>query len=231
MRIFLLLLILITGAIGVGYVYQNEILPVQQIQIDGDLQHIDMQEIEQTLLPYVQHGLLGVDVMGLQQSLMTVPWVAEARVSRMWPHTVHVWLTEPEPIALWADSGVVGTEGRVYYLPANTELPDLPVFEGLEGQAPIMLDSYQQMQEILIPYQLQIKRLVLTPRQAWEMELDNGMIIRLGQQQPLEPLKRFVQIYPQLAAEPQQIEYVDLRYPNGLAVKMRGQDAVEALNE
>jgi cell division protein FtsQ len=99
MRIFLLIFILVIGALTVGYVYQNEILPVNQVQIDGDLQRVDMQAVEKILMPYVQHGLLGIDVIALQQSLQTVPWVAQARVSRMWPDAVHIWITEPQPVA------------------------------------------------------------------------------------------------------------------------------------
>ncbi|MFI4954424.1 MAG: cell division protein FtsQ/DivIB [Gammaproteobacteria bacterium] len=222
MRIFLLILIMIAGGITVGYVYQNELLPVKQIQIDGELQRIDMQDVEQILLPYVQHGLLGIDVMAIQQSLMGVPWVAQARVSRMWPDTVHIWLAEPQPVAVWANNGVVSQEGIVYYLPAGAELPNLPVFEGLEGQSPIMLEHYQQMQSVLASQNLNIVRLVLTPRGAWELELDNGIVVRLGQSEPLERLQRFLTVYPELISDPNQhIEYVDLRYPNGLAVKSR----------
>jgi cell division protein FtsQ len=222
MRIFLLILIMLAGGIAVGYVYQNELLPVSQIQIDGDLERINMQEVEQILLPHVQHGLLGIDVMALQQSLMTVPWVAQARVSRMWPDTVHIWLAEPQPIAVWANSGVVSQEGVVYYLPSGVELPDLPIFEGLEGQAPVMLAHYQQMQPLLTPQSLQIQRLVLTPREAWELELNNGIVIKLGQHETLDRLQRFLAVYPELMSDPEQsVEYVDLRYPNGIAVKMR----------
>lgn len=222
MKIFILLLVLISGGLAVGYVYQNEILPVSQIQIDGDLDHVNMEEVEKTLLPFVQHGLLGIDVTALQNSLMTLPWVARARVSRMWPDTVHVWLAEPRAVALWADNGIVSEEGRVYYLPPDETLPDLPVFEGLEGKANIMLADYQQMQIILEPLNLKVQRLVLTPRQSWEIQLNNDVRVRLGQQDTISRLERFVAAYPHLTADPTQvIDYVDLRYPNGLAVKMQ----------
>ena len=137
----------------------------------------------------------------LQQSLMTLPWVAQACVSRMWPDTVHVWLAEPQPVALWANNGIVSQEGRVYYLSAGETLPNLPVFEGLEGQAPLMLEYFQQMQDFLAPLQVNIYRLILTPREAWEIELDNGIRIRLGQQDTFERMQRLVAAYPQLTAD------------------------------
>ncbi len=222
MRIFLLLLMLVCGGLAVAYVYQNEILPVRQVQIDGSLDHVNLAEVEKALLPYVQHGLLGIDVTALQNSLITLPWIAQARVSRMWPDTVHVWLAEPQAVALWANNGIVSEEGRVYYLPPGETLPNLPVFEGLEGQSQLMLSHYQDMQLILQPLDLQVQRLILTPRQSWEVQLNNGIRVRLGQQDTLPRLERFVSAYPHLTADPTQpIDYVDLRYPNGLAVKVR----------
>lgn len=230
MRIFLFILLLLTGVAMVGYLYQEDILPVKQIQIDGEVEHIDLHAVEQTLLPFVQNGLLSVDVTALQQALVTIPWVAQVRVSRMWPDTVHVWLSEPHAVALWADSGVVSQDGQVYYLPPHSQLPHLPVFEGLEGESPMMLDYYQHMQVILDPYQLKIERLVLSPRQAWEVQLDNGMVVRLGQQDILERLQRLMSVYPQLTAKSTEpIEYVDLRYPNGFAVKLRQENTVTNL--
>ena len=225
MKIFLFLLILIAGAAAFGYLYQDEILPVREVQIDGETQHIDMQLVQETLVPYIQQGLLRANVSSMQQSLLTLPWVAKARVSRVWPDTIHVWLAEPEAVALWANDGVVSHQGKVFYIKTldTQNGNNLPVFEGLEGQAGIMLENYQQMLVILKPLNFTIKRLVLTPRNAWEIELNNNIRLFLGQNEVMERLQRFVDAYPKLSAESEvPIEYVDLRYPNGLAVKRIG---------
>lgn len=229
MKTLLFLLILLIGAGTVVYVYQGEMLPVQNIQIDGDVQHVNMAAVEKIIMQHVQHGLLRTNLGAMQQELTAVPWVGQARVSRVWPDTLHIWLEEPRAAALWADSGIVSQDGHVFYLPRGAELPhNLPVFEGIEGQIPLMLKEYQQMQAMLTPLNLAITRVILTPRFAWEVVLNNGMTLRLGQQQIIERIQRFVSAYPRLAASsPDSIEYVDLRYPNGFALKMASTTSAE----
>ena len=64
-------------------------------------------------------------------------------------------------------------------------------------------------------------------RYAWTVKLDNGMTVELGREQSSTTLRervdRLIGIYPQLAASLQdRIESVDMRYPNGLALKASG---------
>ena len=56
---------------------------------------------------------------------------------------------------------------------------------------------------------------------AWRMKLDNGLELELGRDEVGPRLDRFVAIWRQeLSRLPYRMEYVDLRYPNGFAVKM-----------
>ena len=64
-------------------------------------------------------------------------------------------------------------------------------------------------------------------RYAWSARLNNGMTVELGREQNPATLKarvdRLVGIYPQLVARLQdRIESIDMRYPNGLALKASG---------
>jgi cell division protein FtsQ len=59
------------------------------------------------------------------------------------------------------------------------------------------------------------------------VKLSNGMTVELGREQSRTTLKdrvdRLVAIYPQLVTRLQdRIESVDMRYPNGLALKAQG---------
>ena len=67
--------------------------------------------------------------------------------------------------------------------------------------------------------------LLLSPRLAWQVRLDDGMVLELGREQPKAPialrLERFVDIYPTvLAARSPRPAAVDLRYPNGFALRL-----------
>jgi len=67
----------------------------------------------------------------------------------------------------------------------------------------------------------------LSNRYAWGVRLVGGLQLALGRERTPETLvtrsRRFVQAYPQVAARwGNQIEYADLRYPNGFAVRAAG---------
>ena len=67
--------------------------------------------------------------------------------------------------------------------------------------------------------QRSIVKIDLSPRYAWQVQLDNGMVLELGREQVKERLARFVGVYPYtLASMSHKINYVDLRYRNGFAV-------------
>jgi cell division protein FtsQ len=70
--------------------------------------------------------------------------------------------------------------------------------------------------------------LTLETRGAWTLELDNGIRIVAGREQLVPRLRRFLNIYRlSLADKAEQIEQIDIRYTNGVAVSWRagaGQD-------
>ncbi len=75
---------------------------------------------------------------------------------------------------------------------------------------------------------LRITALTLETRGAWTLQLSNGIRVVAGREQLVPRLRRFLIIYRQkLAARAGQIEQVDIRYTNGVAVSWRagaGQD-------
>ena len=67
--------------------------------------------------------------------------------------------------------------------------------------------------------------MVLTPRYAWQLRLQDGMQVMLGRDAPDRPvearLARFVAVYAETVGKMQQQHaYVDLRYPNGFALRV-----------
>ena len=77
------------------------------------------------------------------------------------------------------------------------------------------------------------RALNISPRLAVQLRLDDGMVIELGRQQTKAPvrerLKRFVEYYPSvLAAAKQRPSVVDMRYPNGFALRLNALAVVTA---
>ena len=64
-------------------------------------------------------------------------------------------------------------------------------------------------------------RVSVTPRHAWQIRLDSGTVLELGRDQVEARLARLASVYDRtIAPLNRRIEYVDLRYPNGFAVRI-----------
>jgi cell division protein FtsQ len=71
-------------------------------------------------------------------------------------------------------------------------------------------------------------QVTLSPRLAWQLKLENGMRVDIGREQPKSPLaarlQRFIDFYPEaIAKRATPPAVVDLRYPNGFAMRVAGE--------
>jgi len=104
---------------------------------------------------------------------------------------------------------------------------DLIEFEGPPGSEKEVVARYRDLQRWFAPLGVAPEAVQLSRRYAWSVRLDNGVTVELGREQNDRMLKdrveRLVSVYPKLAARLQdRIESVDMRYPNGLALKAEG---------
>jgi cell division protein FtsQ len=82
---------------------------------------------------------------------------------------------------------------------------------------------YKAFGDQLEPLQQKVVQISLSPRRAWQLRLNTGMVLELGREQAQERLARFVAVYPySLASVQRTVNYVDLRYRNGFAVYLPG---------
>lgn len=85
-----------------------------------------------------------------------------------------------------------------------------------------MLNYYHSMNTLLSTLQFKITRLELTPTLSWELTLNNGIKLNMGYKDVLTRIGHFVKVYPKIVGEKSKdIDYVDLRYANGFAVRWK----------
>jgi len=99
--------------------------------------------------------------------------------------------------------------------------------------APEMLGYYQQAEDLLKPIGRLPRALTISPRLALQVKLDDGTVVELGREQPKAPVRerlaRFVEYYQSvLSAAKQRPSVVDMRYPNGFALRVNALAAAPA---
>jgi len=200
--------------------------PVARVQVQGRFQRVSPLEVQQAVEDFAVDGFLSIDLEAVKREIERLPWVDRVRVERSWPDGLRLSVTEQVAAARWGDSGLLNTRGELFVRDAPRIPPELPRLDGPEGTesrvARVYLDTYPQ----LLAIGLRLTRVRLDARGAWELELANGVHVRLGRQDVAARLDRFLHIASQLIAARQgDIAYVDMRYSNGFAVGWQAQVA------
>lgn len=197
-----------------------------------ELRYVSTAHLRSSALHRVDGNFFTVNLDAVRSSFEAVPWVRKATVRRVWPDRLLVTLEEHRPMALWGDGRLMNTYGELYTanLAEAEEDGPLPALSGPDGSERMVLERFEELGRWVAPLGRAPVSVSLSPRYAWSAGLDDGTRLLLGREQglPLEArVTRWAAVYPRVRARLDgQPEVIDLRYPNGFAVRSVGVLAV-----
>jgi cell division protein FtsQ len=196
--------------------------PVHVISIDGSFQRVSPGQVEKAVAPFANEGFMSANLGEIQRAVEALPWVEHARISRRWPNSLHVTVTEQTAAARWDDAGLLNTRGELF-IKAATHVPaELPRLSGPDGTESQVAQRYLAVQGRMLEAGMRIAALRLDERGAWEMDLDSGVTVRLGRRDVDERIDRFIRTASQVISHRlTEVSYVDMRYSNGFAIGWR----------
>jgi cell division protein FtsQ len=200
-------------------------LPVQKIIFSGDRKVLLDEEMEALIRQHQKGSFFALDVNEVYELLEDMPWVYRASVRKRWPSSLHIFIVEQEPVAIWNDDLLLNTQGEIF--DGGSAKQELPQLFGPGGSEKTALAGFNAMQSLLSSTGLSINELFLSERFAWRVELSNGIRLNIGRQQFIDRLQNFIDIFPLLQAQNKAINYIDLRYDIGLAVGWQKNDKKE----
>ena len=220
-----LLFLLMTGGIWLSRQPYFQIAEITIVTPDGSekLHHADKKRLFETMRPYLTGSFFNVNLHEAQRAASKLEWVRSVKIDRIPPSKIKVTIDEYEPAARWIrngeQAGLVSPQGEVFQAAYGEELPE---FDGDVNEQKVMAEQYENFNNQLKPLRLRIIRLQYSPRGAWAMMLNNGIEVRLGKEDISARMARFVRAFPrQLQAKAQYIDYVDMRYKDAFATRMR----------
>lgn len=194
-------------------------LPVKYVRIEGVLQNLSKEELEDALLPWVSVGFLEADMQSIHNAVAALPWVGSVAVTRLWPDTLDIKVIERKPYLRWGKDGFITEQGVIFKPKSVAGHEQLPILNTQEARRLEALDILKGLSLALADQGLVLKELTINDRGAWSLKLAYGPMIMLGREEQVKKLQRFLRTLPLL--EEHQIAamaVVDLRYPNGYAV-------------
>lgn len=213
---------------------QLPVFALREVVIISPLGHVTHEQLRSVARAALRGNFFTIDLDGARQSFEKLPWVREAQLRRRWPGTIEVVLEEHQAVAYWrsldsGDTRLVNTFGELFDAAANAPMP---VFSGPPEASTEMLAQMRRFETILEPVERHVATLTLSGRHAWQLRLDNGVLVELGKDQvganraegeqslPEARLARFVALWPQTEKQlGKTLTLADLRYTTGFAVR------------
>ena len=214
-------LLLAMATIALSYRFSAELLdqPISAITIEGPFQRVSALQIEEAISDELANGFLSANLSVIQELVVALPWIDQANVVRRWPDSLEISVTEQIPAACWGERGLLNTRGELFVSAARHVPAELPRLSGPEGQYSIVASRYLYIREKLIPSGLDVRRVHVDARGAWEMTLANGIDIRLGRRDVGNRIQLFLDVAANIISRREsEIEFVDMRYSNGFTI-------------
>jgi len=220
-------------AAGVWWLAQRPMFTLRTIRVEnldaGELRHVNVLTLRSSTLGKIKGNFFTANLDSVRQAFESVPWVRRAAVRREWPNQLIVAVEEHEALGTWGDDGrLLSTKGEVFTanLAEAEEDHPLPGFSGPEGSEKDVLARFAELHAWFAPIKLEPEAVDLSSRYAWTVKLNNGLSVALGREQSRTTLKerveRLTAIYPQLVSRLENIDTIDMRYQNGLALSAQG---------
>ena len=193
------------------------IFPLREVKVDGQLTHVNREQIKLIVARHLKGNFFTLDLVKARDAFEKLPWARKVSVRRRWPDKLEVSIEEHQALGRWGDIALVNTHGELFHAASDG---DLPIFYGPSDGVLEVSQSYAAYSKILAAAQLKVTQVVLSPRRAWEVKTDKGLLINMGRVHMEDRLGKFVGAYAStLARLNSKVTYADLRYPNGFAVR------------
>lgn len=213
------------------WVARQPVWTLQGITVEGDTTHQNALALRTHLLHRLEGSFLTVNLRAVQALMLEVPWVRGAEVQRQFPNRLRIVVDEHEPVAWWGKAGsgqLVNRYGEVFDATPDESLTTAwTELAGPPDRAMQVFGLYTQLKPAMHALGYELQRIELTSRGSWSARLRHGTHLELGRGSPEAVMARVADWSAALPALVQRygqrdIETVDLRYPNGFALRMRG---------
>jgi cell division protein FtsQ len=171
-------------------------------------------------------SLLFLDAESARESLEKLPLVKSAQVRKLFPSTLSVTIEERQPYAIWQRDGAVALiaeDGTVIEDAVDQRFVDLPLVVG-EGAAARAQEIVSALAAVPV-LTGRVKGATLVSQRRWNLTLDNGVVVKLPEENPLQALKNLAGLEQSAKVLEKDILAVDMRMSDRASFRLSEQAA------
>ncbi len=212
---------------GAGEIAAVSGLGIRSVQISG-AEETSEDDVIDALDIGGSPSILTFDPFKAREALASLPWVQDATVQKLYPNTLRVEITERQAFALWQIGGIVSIVDRngeaIEELtePKFASLP-LVVGYGANRSAADLMEVVRAHPEIATRFRAAVR----VADRRWNIRLDNGVEIKLPEDDPAGALADLAQLDRDEALLSRDLTAVDLRLSDRLILTLTDHAATQ----
>ncbi|SCB24814.1 cell division protein FtsQ/DivIB [Rhizobium multihospitium] len=210
---------------------------IEDVKVSGNDETSEI-EILQLLGLDGTTSLVALNADAARQKIANLPWVQNVEVRKVYPRTVEVKLKERKAYAIWqhgSELSLIQKDGSVIAPLRDNKFAKLPLFVGRDAEtaAASIDDQFAKWPDV----RDHVKAFVRVAGRRWDLYLDNGVIIKLPEDNIDGALARLTKLDKDENLLQRDIAAVDLRIDDRTAIELtpdaavRRQAAVDARNK
>jgi len=199
---------------------------ITTVNIHGEFRHLNPGDIRRVTAPWIGESFLMADLEEIKSRVLALPWVNQVTVQRIWPGKISVHVVEQIPSVFWNEKGFLNQQGEIFTPDVLTVNRDLVAFTGPDNASleirQTMMRELENLKSQFALYDAGIQKLALNARGVWEVTLEGGTRVAMGEAPFEEKIDRLGAVLSRANdADRAKMARIDTRYPNGVAVKWR----------
>ncbi len=219
---------------GAQMLFASDYFKVEQIRVE-DNRRISREEILALSDIHPGTNIFELDLGRIGTRIEENPWIASAKVRRMFPNQLVIRVAERTPRAIVCLDYLyyLDASGQIFKRLERGDRLDFPVISGIDRQALLARNeaTMRHLDTILSVLESLDRRKVFGVGDVSELSIDDtgsitlytcngGVPIRMGQNDFDSKLNRFEKIFPQIKTRLSFIDYIDLNVTRRVIVKL-----------
>ncbi len=195
--------------------------PVRVVRVSGDLSGAERAEVEAAVIAQLNGGLIGVNLDAVVDGVLNLGWPRDVRARRVFPGVVDVSVAKDAIVARWGAGGSLNSAGEVI-AGVGTPDPALPMIRCANATGARAMEIFQMLGQVLAHTPLKMASVEEDALGEWHVTFSNSLTVSLGHEDLLARAERFHRVFETVISDQiDQVERVDARYRNGVAVDWR----------
>jgi len=218
----LIMFVVVLSASLLSFGFERLRWPIASVNFDQVLIYQDMSEFKALLDQQIGKNLIIESLKDVKDEFEGLPWIASAELTVLWPGVLKVAVVEERPVAVWNEQQIISQTGKLFV--ADNSNFKLPYLYGDEERLEIVMSHYLNFNRSLIGFGQIVEELSLSRGGSWTLVTESGFVIRLGSSDVLARFQRALGFLGSVQANLDLLDYIDARYNNGIAYKLKQND-------